>query len=52
MASRQELQVQKKREQEAKEETTMPARVFPECRYLRDAGYPDRHFGNARCRKK
>ena len=28
MASRQELQVQKKREQEAKEETTMPARVF------------------------
>ena len=28
MASRQELQVQKKREQEAKEESTMPARVF------------------------
>ena len=28
MASRQELQVQKKRELEGKEETTMPARVF------------------------
>jgi HSP20 family protein len=28
MASRQELQVQKKREQEAKEEATIPARVF------------------------
>jgi HSP20 family protein len=28
MTSRQELQVQKKREQEAKEESTMPARVF------------------------
>jgi HSP20 family protein len=28
MASRQELQVQKKREQETREETTIPARVF------------------------
>ncbi len=28
MAARQELQVQKKREQEVKEETTIPARVF------------------------
>ena len=28
MPSRQELQVQKKRELEGKEETTMPARVF------------------------
>ena len=28
MASRQELQVQKKREQETREESTIPARVF------------------------
>ena len=28
MVSRQELQVQKKREQESKEESTIPARVF------------------------
>ena len=28
MAARQELQVQKKREQEKREETTIPARIF------------------------
>ena len=51
MASRQELQVQKKRELEGKEETTMPARVFlPSADIYDDAGYPDRHWN--RCRKK
>ena len=43
MASTQELQVQKKRELEDKEETTIPARIFMPATDIYEADCPNGH---------